>query len=132
MKVLVDTSVWSAVLRRKHPDAHSVAALTKIIDTEEVFVAGIIVQELLSCIKDRKLFDQIRDVITDVGYVEPVVEDYVAAASMSAMLQAKGITATTIDLLIAAVAIRRSMPVLTSDKDFRRIAEHSGLKVIEP
>jgi hypothetical protein len=132
MKVLVDTSAWSAVLRRKHPDAHAVAALTKIIDTEEVFVTGVIVQELLSCVKDRKLFDQIRDVITDVGYVEPAIEDYVAAAGMSTALQTKGVIATTIDLLIAAIAIRRGMPVLTSDKDFRHIADHTGLKLIEP
>ena len=48
MRVLVDTCVWSAVLRRRNPDTELTARLKGLISDGRVFIIGPIRQEILS------------------------------------------------------------------------------------
>lgn len=131
MKILVDTSFWSAVLRRKDPDAKAIEQFSDMIENDELFVTGIIVQELLSYIPKQSLYDEIENVITGIGYIEPDIDDYLLASKLSNELRHKGVSSGTIDLLIAAIAIRRNMHLLSNDKDFIAIEKHTKLNTVK-
>ena len=57
--------------------------------------------------------------------------DYVAAAGLHRTCASAGVTASTVDCLIAAVCIREKMTLLTVDADFQRIARLSPLKLAD-
>ena len=59
-------------------------------------------------------------------------EDYEDAAALFRVCRSQGETVRKlIDCLIAAVAIRKNVPVLHNDKDFDVLARHTELKTIE-
>lgn len=131
MKILVDTSVWSLVLRRKNPDLQSIELFKSLSQTHELMVTGIIVQEVLSSIADKSVFDSIKAAIASMHCIEPEMEDYVFAAELSGRLKTKGVSSKTIDLLLASVAIRRNLAFLTQDKDFDHIAKVEKINVLK-
>ena len=56
--------------------------------------------------------------------------DWGQAAAIFRLCRAQGSTPRTqIDCLIAAVAIRAGVPVLTADEDFEAIARHTPLQL---
>ena len=81
MKVLVDTAIWSLVLRRIHPDAAIWSALTPLIQDEQVAIIGPIRQELLSGVRERAKFERLRDYLRDFSDTEITAIDYEEAAS---------------------------------------------------
>ena len=101
----------------------------QILENEEIFVTGVIIQEILSHITHEALFRKIEAIITGIGRIEPEVADHVLAARMSVDLRKKELTCGTIDLLPAAMAIRRNAALLTFDDDFRNVAKHTKLKL---
>ena len=61
MRVLVDTSVWSLALRKKGPTDHpSVRALSSLLLAgEDVFLVGLVLQEVLQAFRSEKQFQTI-------------------------------------------------------------------------
>ena len=135
MKILVDTSVWSEGLRRKKKSINSSEVfISKLITNDELIVlTGIILQEILSGIKDEKLFCEIRDILSGFEIIEPNVDDYIYAAELRNKLQKKGVSATTVDVLIASLAIRKNFYLATYDNDFVNISKiDKKLKLLDP
>ncbi len=132
MKLLIDTSVWSEALRRKDKSLNSSETIVrKIIDNnDEIVVIGIILQEILSGISDRRLFSEIKNILNDFSYLEMARDDYIYAAELRNKCKQKGITAGSLDFLIASVAIRNKLKLVTFDKDFINISKHADLKII--
>jgi len=58
-------------------------------------------------------------------------DSYAEAAQMYLKLRKKGITVSTIDCLIARVALENDLFLLHNDKDFTRISRHFPLKIWE-
>ena len=56
-------------------------------------------------------------------------ETYRQAAAMYRTARARGVSLTTIETLIAAIALEHSASVFTLDPDFSRIARITGLSV---
>ena len=58
MKVIVDTSIWSLVLRRHSPAQNpETEILGKMVENgENIFLLGIILQEILQGVKERHDF----------------------------------------------------------------------------
>ena len=131
MKFLIDTSIWSEALRRKDKSVNSSeTVLRKIIDNnDEIVVIGIILQEILSGISNPKLFAEIRSILNDFSYLEIVKDDYIYAAELRNKCKQKGITAGSFDFLIASVAIRNKLILVTYDSDFVNISKHTDLKI---
>jgi predicted nucleic acid-binding protein len=132
ISVLVDTSVWSEALRRKNKDIDSSDSFLYdlISNEEEIFLIGPIIQEILSGIKDNKLFDQIKNHLEFFGYIELSKEDYVNAAELRNELSKKGIAVSSIDSQIATMAITKNLYLATYDKDFKHISKYKNLKVL--
>lgn len=132
IRVLVDTSVWSEALRRKNKNIESSGSFLYelISNEEEIFLIGSIIQEILSGIKDSKLFDQIKNHLEFFGYIELSKEDYVNSAELRNDLAKKGISVSTVDSQIATTAISKNLYLATFDKDFKQISKFKDLKIL--
>ena len=129
MKVLVDTSVWSLSLRRKHTDKLSaeerrlIASLSEAINDGRVVMIGPIRQELLSGIKDQAQFDKLKGAL-QVFRDEPLdTFDYEEAARLYNVCRSRGVECGPVDILICAVAVRRKWKVLASDGGLNKCLE---------
>ncbi|MEL6338730.1 MAG: PIN domain-containing protein [Myxococcota bacterium] len=134
MKVVVDTSIWSKVLRRrKRGVSRHAEELRELIDEGRVALLGPVRQELLSGVKTQTQFDQLRDTMRAFPDIQLETEDFEEAALAFTACRAKGIQGSNTDLLICAVAIRREYEVFTSDEDFTHF-QHAlkDLSLYEP
>lgn len=131
MKILVDTSVWSLALRRKDVKQKSeVRKLEALIKNgEQIYILGIILQEILSGIKDERLFNKLADYLSAFPLIELTRKDYIKAAQLRNICMKKGISASTIDFLIASICIGKDMLLFSADSDFQHIARVSNLKL---
>jgi len=132
-KFIIDTSVWSESLRRKRNTVNSSEAVVrKIIENDyEIVILGIILQEILTGISNKKLFREIKDILDDFVYLDITKNDYIYASELSNKCRSKGIIAGSIDFLIASAAIRNKLQLVTFDKDFFNICKHSDLKILD-
>lgn len=135
MNVLVDTSVWSLVLRRPQVDEQNpyVHAFRTHIDQEDgLFLTGNILQELLDGMKSQKDFQRLLNLLNPFPLIELHRETYVSAARLRNTCRSKGVQAGPIDFLIAAACIEQGLPLLTADQDFLHISRYSDLVVLAP
>ncbi|EMF80874.1 PIN domain protein [Leptospira weilii serovar Topaz str. LT2116] len=132
MKLLVDTSVWSEALRRKGKTLKSEETfLYQIIQNEEdIFVTGIILQEILTGIKESKIFSEIEEQFKYFNFISPTEKDHIEAAKLRNSLSKKGIVLATIDALIAQIAISHNLVLATYDNDFLRLSGITKLKTL--
>lgn len=133
MKIVVDTSVWSLVLRRKETKQSAIAEnLKKLIEKgEQIYLLGIILQEILSGIADKRLFKKVSEHLAVFPLIKLERNDYIEAAKLRNYCNQKGVQAGSIDFLIASVCINREVLLFSTDNDFRNIAKFSKLKLIE-
>jgi hypothetical protein len=133
MRILIDTSIWSFALRRqlefKSPE--SITLRTLIEQGEDIYLLGIILQEVLQGIKNPKDVHALKDYFEAFQLLELTREDYIKAAELVNRLMKKGKQIGTIDALIASAAISYSCYLFTADKDFEHIAQHSSLKLFK-
>lgn len=132
MKCLVDTSVWSQAFRRRsRRETEEVRKLEILLKGgERIFVAGVIVQEILQGIRQPEQFRQVQEALSFFPILATAREDHVFAAELFNLCRAKGVQASTIDFLIASLAIRNDCALLTSDRDFQHIAKHTELSLL--
>ncbi|TGM58574.1 PIN domain-containing protein [Leptospira adleri] len=132
MKLLVDTSVWSEALRRKGKTLKSEETfLYQIIQNEDdIFVTGIILQEILTGIKEPKIFSEIEEQFRYFNFISPSEKDHIEAAKLRNSLSKKGIVLATIDALIAQIAITHNLILVTYDNDFLRLSGITKLKAL--
>ena len=130
MNLVVDTSVWSLVLRRPRvdeDDPHVRAFRWHLESGDGHFLTGNILQELLDGLRSTKQLDRLLALLDPYPLLELDRQTYVAAARLRAVCRSKGVNAGPIDFLIAAACCQYGFPLLTADKDFVRIAGHCDL-----
>lgn len=132
MSVIVDTSVWSLVLRRGTPsdDPRAVALAEMLRKGESIQLLGVILQEVLQGIRNPINFDQLRQRLDAFPLLPLSRDDFVAAAELWNVCRSHGIQATSIDCQIAAACLRHDCALLTSDQDFQRMAAYCPLRLI--
>jgi len=127
VSVLVDTSVWSAALRRGGtggPDPTVVAELTRLIHAGQAALIGPIRQELLSGIRVTRQAEELEKRLAVFPNIPIGTEDYASAARCFNTCRAKGVQGSNTDFLICAVAIRTGTAIYTLDRDFALFARH--------
>lgn len=131
MSLFVDTSVWSPALRRDAPSsAAEVRALVRTIEAgETILTTGLVLQELLQGFSGPKARDQILDRFSSVPLLVPDRNDHIAAAELRNHCRRNGAHIGTIDALLAQLCIRHDLTMLTTDEDFRHVADYSVLRV---
>jgi predicted nucleic acid-binding protein len=123
--VLVDTSVWIEVFRRRPR-----VRLETLVDFDEVVTCLPVVQEVLQGFRDERAFATAREALRAVPIVESplraeVVDD--AIGLYRAARRAGYTVRSGVDCLIAACALRNRLPVLHHDRDYDLLARVSAL-----
>jgi predicted nucleic acid-binding protein len=137
MNVLVDTPVWSLVLRRQRSKLGFTEtvlsdAMRELIREGRVLLIGPIRQELLSGIRDAVQFSRIRDVLRALPDRELRTADFERAAEMSNTCRQKGIATSFVDMLICAVAEVAKAPIFSTDAAFSRYSRVLSLATFTP
>jgi predicted nucleic acid-binding protein len=131
MKVLVDTSVWSLALRRRAPAHAAVDELRRLVTQGRAAIAGPIRQEILSGVRDQRVFESLRDHLRAFPDEPVLAADYERAAECFNTCRAKGLEGSNTDFLLCAIAERHRFPILTTDADFTRYARVlTGVKLL--
>jgi predicted nucleic acid-binding protein len=131
MKVLVDTPVWSAAYRRG-ADGEIADALRELIAEGRCALPGVVRQEVLQGIRATHQFDLVRRDLDEFPDLEVWATDHVRAAQMFNRCKSRGVTPTTIDMLICALSQRHKAPIFTLDRDFAGYARVLGVKLYGP
>ena len=129
MKVLVDTCVWSKVLRRKSPDRNLGAILEDLITDGRAVLIGPIRQELLSAVPDPAQFRKLQKALAAFADIPLTTAHFVKAAEYSNHCRKQGLQGSTTDFLICAVAAVERLQILTTDADFLRYAQHLPIQI---
>ena len=118
MKVLVDTCIWSKVLRHKKPDADLSKRMNELIKDGRVVMIGPIRQELLSGISETSQFRKLKDKLYYFEDIPLSSELFIKAAEFCNICRKKGIQGSTTDFLICAISNIYKIQIFTDDKDF--------------
>ena len=131
MKVLVDTSVWSLALRRRHRDRETVIVeeLARMISDFEVAMIGPIRQELLSGIREEGQYLALREKLRAFPDMRLESADFEMAARFFNRCRAEGVQGSNTDFLLCAVGHLREMPIFTTDRDFHAYSRTLGTKL---
>jgi predicted nucleic acid-binding protein len=128
--LLVDTSVWIDFF--KGVETSGTITLEAQIQAEEsISYSGIILQELFQGVSSSKQRNLIEDYFSPFLELFPQKTTYLLAAKIFRESRANGHPIrSSIDCLIAALAIENNCKLLHKDRDFGFIAEVSRLKVM--
>ena len=132
MKVLVDTSVWSLALRRRAPAHPAMDELRRLVAHGRAAIVGPIRQELLSGIRDRAVFERLRDHLRAFPDEAITAVDFERAAECFNLCRTKGIQGSNTDFLLCAVAERYRFPILSTDDDFVKFGRVLPLRLHAP
>jgi predicted nucleic acid-binding protein len=131
MKVLVDTCIWSQALRRKSPEDDLSKKLQELIQNGRVAIIGPIRQELLSGIAQLKQFNELKETLSSFEDLPLNAEHYEEAAGFCNTCRRKGVSGSSTDFLICAVAVMENLTIFTVDKDFEIYKKYLPLKLIK-
>ncbi len=129
--VLVDTSVFVNFF--KGTETHSTRKFEEIVE-QNFCVAPVVYQELLQGARDQREFDRLDSYLRTQIFCFPLdpVQTFGSAARLFFNARRQGITIrSTIDCLIAQMAIEHDIPLLHDDHDFDHIAKISDLKIMK-
>ena len=119
--ILLDTSVWIDLFRHRRGEISAE-------DYQDFVTCGPVIQEVFQGLRDVPPSEIFRQGLLDVGRLEdPVpVEAFVEAAEIYRSGRRGGYAIrSTVDCLIAAIAIRRGVPVWHKDRDYSLIARYT-------
>jgi predicted nucleic acid-binding protein len=129
MKTLVDSCVWSLLLRRKDKSALSgdeqqkVMLLRNAIQDGRVAIIGPIRQEVLSGIKEPAQFEKLRRMLGAFSDEPTPTGDYEEAARLFNICRSHGVECGRVDMLLCAVVARKHWSILTTDGGLKRCME---------
>jgi predicted nucleic acid-binding protein len=123
--ILVDSSAWIDFFSSA-PGRAGKELRRMISDAEPFALTGVVVTEILQGL--TRDASRIEHYLSQWEMLEPSgFGTYGEAAAIFRLGRAKGVSLTTIDALIAAIALEHRANVFTLDKDFSRIARLTGL-----
>lgn len=117
--ILVDTSVWVDFFNS--PRGAAGDELESLIHANApVVLAGVVVTEVLQGL--RRDAEPVRRILARPPLLEPHgFATYEAAAGIFREAKARGVALSTIDALLAALALEHSATLFTLDQDFTRL-----------
>ncbi len=125
--ILVDTSVWIELLARRRGTTLSEEDLPRLV------TCGPIVQEVTQGLRPGLESDAFRQAFLAVPVLsDPIpLELFLSAADIYRQGRRKGLTIrSSMDCLIAAIAIENAVPVWHRDRDFAAIARYTALETV--
>ncbi len=131
--ILVDTSILSLAFRRRekaNSEPSHVRILRRLVaENAPLAVPGIVLQELLSGVRTEDEFHRLQGLMEGFPLVLASREHHLEAAQIANQCRSAGVSVSTVDCLIAAMAIKTNSQLLSTDKDFARMAFHCSLQL---
>jgi predicted nucleic acid-binding protein len=123
--ILVDTSVWIDFFRTS-PGPGGRELQRMIEEVEPFALTGIVIMEILQGLK--RDIQRMEHFLSMWEMLEPRgFSTYHEASAISRLAKSKGISLSTVDTLISAIALEHQATLFTLDKDFSRIARITSL-----
>jgi len=94
-------------------------------------IPGIVLQELLSGVRTSDEFQRLQQILDGFPVLLATHDHHVTAALIANACIRAGVVVSAIDCLIAAITLESGARLLTSDRDFVRMAPHCGLKLLD-
>ncbi|MDE0224762.1 MAG: PIN domain-containing protein [Gammaproteobacteria bacterium] len=131
MSLFVDTSVWSIALRRDAiPESAEVNRLREALNAGDLVLStGIVLQELLQGYSGPRAAAEIARRFQALPMITPTLEDHVQAANLRNGCRRHGVQVGTIDALLAQLCITHQLTMLSTDRDFVLVANHTTLQL---
>lgn len=124
-KILVDTCAWIDFLRSREGKVGDQVEIA--LANDQACLCSVNITELLQGAKGQKEKQQLAFLFENVDCLEVLAEDWRVAGHILQTLKTQGITLPLTDALIATVAKRHQIAVLTMDKHF----VHLGVVLLE-
>lgn len=121
--VLIDTSGWIAFFRGLQPSAD---AIEELLRDERTVLCGPVELELRRGLGEHER-QRVLPILRALPRIETGEPDFQAAGDLLHDLRTRGVTIPSIDGLIATLALRESIALLTLDRHFQRI---DGLRLL--
>ncbi len=128
---IIDSSVWIAYFNGdSRPETE--LAVQWLEKDEEPVLFPVIALEVLAGFKNDADFNKVRSIFNRLDILGLSSEVHFKAAALYRNLRKKGVTVRGVtDCLIAQGCVEYGASLLTLDRDFKTIARHSSLKLIE-
>ena len=127
--ILVDSSVWIDFFSTT-PGLAGNELRRMIEDSEPFALAGVVIAEVLQGL--TRDAHSIEGFLRQCDMLEPTgFETYCKAATIYRTARARGSSLTTIDSLIAAIALEHGARVFTLDRDFSRMTSITNLALYQ-
>lgn len=133
MKIIVDTDVWSEAFKKKGLDkSEHHRELLLLLEEGRVELLGIVKMEILCGIKDKVVFQKVRNRLKAFKEKSLDSEIYEMAAQFFNLCRSKGIQGSNNDFIICAASVIWKCPILSKDKDFSHYQKHIPIEIHEP
>lgn len=119
VRVLIDTCGWIDFLRPG--DGALADPVERALTDDLALMCSVSQAELLQGVKGQKEQRQLELLFDNVTLVDVEPADWLSAGRALQLLRSKGLQIPLTDALIAAVAIRLGVPILTSDRHFEKL-----------
>jgi predicted nucleic acid-binding protein len=127
--IFVDSSVWIAYFQDSGaPPANRLD--DALAAGESICLAEIVLTEVLQGFRRDRDFELARRSLAGVDRLPLSSATYVNAARLFRKLRTRGVTAKTVDCIVAQACIESGARLLTLDRDFADIARHSRLRLL--
>lgn len=117
--VMLDTTAWIDFLRAGSGALGEAAR--KLIAADRAVLCGVVVAELVHGYKGEREQAQLRKLLDTIPRLDTIEEDWDNAGNLLRRLKEKGVTVPLTDAIVAVVAQRYSIAVLTADAHFRHL-----------
>lgn len=131
MKILVDTCIWSAVLRQRNPSLDLSQKLKDFINDGRLAIIGPIRQEILSGVSKSEQFEKLKEILSSFEDILLKPEYFIKAAEFSNICRNKGIQGSGTDFLICSVAYLQNLLIFTTDKDFKNYKQYLPINIMD-
>lgn len=126
--VIIDTSAWIQFFRYGNDEVSQLVA--DLVGKDQAVMTGVVLTELLQGIKTDKERLRLTALFSSLPFIETVREDWQNAGETLQALRRRGVTVPVTDGVIATVAHRRGLSVLTTDSHFKHFkVDRVGPKV---
>ena len=124
--VLIDTSAWIDYFRNSSGFIGDM--VTDLIQDDKAFMTGPVIAELLHGVRGKKEAGELNLLFQTIPCLNVEQSDWISTGKKLQALRSKGLSIPLTDALIATVAIRHKMLVLTLDKHFTHLSVECLMK----
>ena len=119
-RIRIDTSAWSDFLRARGGALGDV--VERALSDDTALMCGVVVAELLQGAKGQKEMQQLEFLFANVACLPVLPDDWHDAGRALQALRLRGVTLPLSDAIIASVAKRHGVSILTANAHFKHLS----------